>query len=119
MQIEMTNSRWGLLSVFVVSLALLIYLSWPSSPKQVDTMAAINEATETIEKQYKGQIAEKERQVTDFKSRLVVSEGKYKLLAQKYQSLQKEKDNVKAPITNQDIRDRLTAAGFTPLPPTL
>ena len=57
MQIEMTNSRWGLLSVFVVSLALLIYLSWPSSPKQVDTMAAINAATATIEKQYKGQIA--------------------------------------------------------------
>jgi hypothetical protein len=116
MQIEMTNQRWGLLAAFVAALALLIYMSWPSPPKPVDTTAALNAAKKELEKPLLAKIKEQEAVVSDYKSRLTVSEGKYSTLAQKYIKLQKEKIDVKPPTTNAELRSRFTALGYTPLP---
>jgi hypothetical protein len=115
MRIEMTPKRWGLAAAFVLALAALIYASWPN-PKPVDTTAAINAAKVALEKQYQAQIAEKETQVKDYKSRLAVSEGKYGTLVVKYIKLQKEKDSVPQPVSNQETRDRFTALGYPPIP---
>jgi hypothetical protein len=115
MQIEMTNKRWALAGAFVVALALLVYTSWPN-PKPVDTTAAINAAKVALEKQYTAQIKEKDVQIEDYKSRLTVSEGKYGTLVQKYIKLQKEKTDVKPPVTNAELRARFTALGYPPLP---
>ena len=116
MQIEMTKSRWGLLVIVVLVGALVIYASWPKLPKPIDTQQILNEALETMKKPLLAEIEAQKKQVADYKSRLVVSEAKYKVLTQKYNDLQKEKENVKPPETNAELRDRFTALGYSPLP---
>jgi predicted PurR-regulated permease PerM len=112
----MTKQRWGILAVFVLAIALLIYTSWPSAPKVVDSTATINAAQAQMQTQFTNQLKEKDVQIKDYQSRLAVSDAKYKTLALKYNDLQKEKEHVKAPLTNAETRTRFTAAGFAPLP---
>jgi hypothetical protein len=116
MQIEMTNKRWGLLAVFVLVVALAIYASWPPTTKPADATAAINAAVEAAKKPLLAQLKEKDAELTDYKSRLDVSEGKYSTLSAKYIKLQKEKIDVKPPVTNIELRARFTALGYPPLP---
>ena len=60
-------------------------------------------------------IAAKEAAVKDYQSRLIVSQNKVAMWADRYSALQKEKENVKPPQTNAELRDRFTALGFPPL----
>ena len=115
MKIEMTNSRWAFVGVVILAIAFLMYISWPAKPPAVDTVKLIAEATAKVEAQFKGQIAEQELAVRDYKSRLAVSEAKYKTLAIRYEELQKGKESVTKPTTNTEIRDRFTALGYPPL----
>ncbi len=115
MNIEMTKGRWAFVGVVIMAITLIIYVSWPAKPPAVDTVKLIAEATAKVEAQFKGQIAEQELAVRDYKSRLAVSEAKYKTLAVKYADLQKGKESVVKPETNAEIRSRFTALGYPSL----
>jgi hypothetical protein len=116
MKIEMTNSRWAYAGVLVLAVAFILYSAWPAKPPAVDTTVLIAEATAKVEAQFKKDIAEKEVAINDYRSRLAVSEAKYKTLAARYNELQKGKDSVVKPTTNTELRERFTALGFAPLP---
>jgi len=109
---------WGRREYLVIGLLVLImlYLWLQPGVKPDNSQQIINDLKATMEKQYAGQLKEKEVQITDYKNRLVVSEGKYKVLVKRYNDLQKEKENVKPPTTNAELRDRFTALGYPPLP---
>ncbi len=117
------NKQWiidnkflvGIGTILLIGIIAIIYLSWPS-PKPIDTQQIINNAKIELEKQYVNQLKEKDMQIFDGKSRLVISESKYKTLVNRYNDLQKEKVNVAPPKTNQELRDRFTALGYPPLP---
>ncbi len=117
------NKQWiidnkflvGIGTILLIGIIAIIYLSWPS-PKPIDTQQIINNAKIELEKQYVNQLKEKDMQIFDGKSRLVISESKYKTLVNRYNDLQKEKVNVAPPNTNQELRDRFTALGYPPLP---
>jgi hypothetical protein len=114
-QTEIGN-KWIIIgSAVLVAIIVFIYLSWPS-PKPVNTQQIINDTKAELEKQYTAQLKDKDAQIKDYQSRLVVSEGKYATLVKKYNVLQKEKENVKPPATNAELRDRFTALGYSPLP---
>jgi hypothetical protein len=114
MQIEMSRTRWAIVILAVAAAIPLLYISWPS-PKPANVQQIINDTKKELEVQYMKQVAEKETALKYLKSRLVVSEGKYKALVKKYIDLQKEKENVKPPQTNAELRDRFTALGYPPL----
>ena len=114
MQIEMSRTRCAIVILAVAAAILLMYLSWPN-PKPANVQQIINDTKKEMEVQYVKQIAEKDTALKDLKSRIVVSEGKYKVLVQKYIDLQKEKENVKPPQTSAELRDRFTALGYPPL----
>jgi hypothetical protein len=116
MQIEMTPQRWGLLGALIIALILLVFFSWPKTPKVPDTTAALNAALETAKKPLLAEIKAKDGLIEEYKARIVVSEGKYSTLAAKYVKLQKEKTDVKPPTTNAELRSRFTALGYPPLP---
>ena len=116
MTITMTNGRWAFVGVLILVAAILIYISWPAKPPAVDTVKLIAEATAKVEAQFKKDIAEREVAISDYKSRLAVSEAKYKTLAIRYADLQKGKESVTKPATNTELRERFTALGYAPLP---
>lgn len=113
---NMAPIRWGFAGFILLSVAAVLYLAWPAKPPVIDTTALIAEATAKVEAQFKADIAEKQIAINDYKSRLAVSEAKYKTLTMKYNELQKGKDSVTKPETNQELRDRFTALGYAPLP---
>jgi hypothetical protein len=110
------RTGWLLIALAVVAMTAILFFSIGSSKKPVPTIAVLDATQKKIEVQFQNQLKEKEAEVKDYKLRLVVSEGKYKALAQKYSDLQKEKENVKPPETNTELRDRFNALGYTPLP---
>ncbi len=112
---EITNRMALAGGLALVAIITLIYLSWPS-PKPPDTQQIINDVKIELEKQYTAQLKDKDTQIKDAKNRLTVSEGRYAGMVQKYVELQKEKVNVKPPVTNAETRDRFIALGFVPLP---
>lgn len=116
MTIVMSPIRWAFVGVIVLAILVVVYAAWPTKPPAIDTAALIKDATAKVEAQFKQDIAEKQVAINDYKSRLAVSEAKYKTLTMKYNELQKGKDSVTKPETNQELRDRFTALGYAPLP---
>lgn len=112
---EISNKEWVLGGILVIVLVVFGIMSCPKK-QAVTTIPAINAAQQAMETQFKAQIADRDTQIKDAKARLIASEGRYSVLVDKYVNLQKEKDNVKAPITNAETRDRFTALGYPPLP---
>lgn len=112
---EINNNWIGIAGVILVALLLIAYLSVPSCSKPVTPTAVINQAQAAMETQFKVQLKDKDAQITDYKNKLVVSQGKYAALVRRYNTLQKEKENVKAPVTNKELRDRFVALGYPPL----
>lgn len=112
---EVNNTLIWIVVAVLVAIIALIWISIPPKPPPSMPTAAINEAQDKVVKQLKTQIAEQEMKVKDFQSRLSVSEGRNRILSSKIVTLQKEKESVKAPVTNQELRDRFSALGFTPL----
>lgn len=107
-------SNWWIALPAAVIIFILIYLSWPAT-KPIDTQQIINNAKIELEKQYTAQLMDKDTQIRAAKNSLTVSEGRYAGMVQKYVELQKEKTDVKAPVTNAETRDRFAALGFVPL----
>ena len=114
-QQEISKSTAIIAAIAIVALIALVWVAWPSKAP-ISTQATINEVKAQLEAQFNKQLEEKDIQIKDYKSRLVVSDGKYKVLVKKYADLQKEKENVKLPVTNAELRDRFTALGYPPLP---
>jgi predicted PurR-regulated permease PerM len=112
---ETSNTTVMLVAILVGVLIIFAVMSIPKKPV-VTTIPAINAAQTAMENQFKAQIADRDNQIKDAKARLIVSEGRYSALVIKYIDLQKEKDNVKPPVTNAETRDRFTALGYPPLP---
>ena len=109
------NRKWVIIgSAVLAGIIIFIFLSM-SARKTVDTTQILNDAKVELAKQYTAQIMDKDVLIKDYQSRLTVSEGKYSALFQKYASLQKEKENVKPPQTNAELRDRFAALGYSPL----
>jgi len=117
------DQKWIYLgSVIIIILIIFAFLSWPKK-QPVTTIPAINAAQQTIEKQLNKQITDKdtvikskEGVIKDLQNRLTLSDKKYKSIVDKFIVLQKEKENVKTPITVKELRDRFVTAGFIPLP---
>lgn len=112
---EISNKQIGIGAVVLVAILVIVYLSIPSCSKPATPTVVINQAQVAMEKQFAAQLKDKDVQIADYKNKLVVSQGKYTALVQKYNTLQKEKENVKAPVTNKELRDRFVALGYPPL----
>lgn len=110
------RTGWLLIALSVVAVAVILFFCIGGSKKLVPAIAVLDIAQKKMEIQFQNQLKEKEAEIKDYKLRLVVSEGKYKVLAQKYSALQKEKENVKPPETNAELHDRFNALGFPPVP---
>ena len=119
-----TPSEWwekNKIEVFFVGaliLAAILFfavLSVRSCTKPVDTVAMLEAAKIEAQKPLLATIAQKEAAVKDYQSRLIVSQNKVAMWADRYAALQQEKENVKPPTTNAELRDRFTALGFPPL----
>jgi hypothetical protein len=111
---EIPNRIAILVGVLIIVLAVFGIMSCPKK-QVITTIPAINAAQQAMETQFKAQIADRDVQIKDAKARLIASEGRYSALVIKYVDLQREKDNVKPPITNAETRDRFTALGYPPL----
>lgn len=111
------ENRWLMIAgVVLIGIFIFIFLSIPSCQKKpITPQQTINEVRTELEKQYTAQLNEKDTQITDYKSRLTLSEGKYKVLVSKYVDLERRKNEVKPPVTNNEIRDRFIALGYVPL----
>ena len=80
--------------IALILIAILVYAFWPAPKPPVTPQQTINEVKAALEKQYQGQLADKDTQIKDYKSRLTVSQGKYTVLVGKFTDLQKELQNV-------------------------
>ena len=110
------RTGWLLIVLAVTAIAAILFFSIGGTKKPLPAAAVLNTAQAQMETQFKNQLKKKDVQIKDYKSRLVVSEGKYATLVQKYKDLQKEKENVKAPTSNTETRNRFIALDFVPLP---
>jgi peptidoglycan hydrolase CwlO-like protein len=114
---ENSSIIYVVLGVIVIGVILMLVLNLKACNKPPITPTdVINTAQQQMEAQFQAQIKDKDTQIKDYKSRLVVSEGKYKVLVKKYNDLQREIDNVRPPQTNEELRSRFTALGYPPLP---
>lgn len=114
-QTEIDNKRVIIGAVILVVIVVLIYLSIPPS-KPAGTQQTINDVKAELEKQYAKQLEDKATQIKDYQSRLTLSEGRYRVLVDKYVDLERRKNDVKPPVTNAELRDRFIALGYAPLP---
>jgi hypothetical protein len=112
---EIANKWLAVGGAILAGILVLAIISIPSCSKPPDTTAAIAAMKVELEKQYQSQITEKDTQITDYKSRLTLSEGKYKVLVSQYVDLERRKKDVKPPTTNKELRNRFTALGYPPL----
>lgn len=113
------NNKWLIIvGAILAGILLLVILSIPSCQKPpVTPIATINTLQTELEKPLLAQIAEQEKKIADYKSRLIVSDGKYQATVKKYNDLKREIANVQPPKTNEERRARYTAAGFPPAVP--
>jgi len=110
------NIKWIVIGgAVIIGLVIFIIMSIPKS-KPLNPIPTISEAQIALQKQYESQLKDKDATINDYKSRLTVSYEKYTSITNKYLALQKEKENVKVPVTNTEIRNRFIAFGYTPLP---
>ena len=110
------NNKWvGIAGIILAAILVIAYLSIHSCSKPVTPTAVINQAQQQMTAQFTAQIKEKDSLILDYKNKLIVSQGKYTALVQRYNDLQKEKINVKPPQTNAELRNRFIALGYPPL----
>lgn len=110
------NVKWIVIGgAILIGLMIFVILSIPKS-KPPNPIPVISDTQAQLQKQYDAQLKAKDITINDYKSRLVVSQEKYLTKSREYDKLQKEKENVKPPITNAETRDRFIALGFNPLP---
>lgn len=109
----------GLLCLVIV---FAIYMMWPVK-KSDTTIDILNTVKKQMEEQFNKQLKDKDTAIKDKDAaiqeavnRLIISEGKYQSLVARYSILQKEKINVKAPVTNAETRNRFTILTYIPLP---
>lgn len=108
---------WITTIVVAAIVALLFVLgSIPSCKKPNNPQDTINNIQQEIEKPLLAKIAEKEKQIAALKQQLNATQATYNSLVVRYNKLQKEKENVKPPTNNQEIRDRFIGLGFIPIP---
>jgi hypothetical protein len=101
----------------LIGIFIITFLSIPSCQKQPSSpQALLDEALAVAQKPLLDQIANQNAQISDYRSKLTISHDKYTVMANRYIALQKEKENVKPPETNMEIRSRFTALGYPPLP---
>jgi len=112
---EISNTWIEIGGVVLIAICIIVYLSIHSCSKPITPVAIVNQTQAAMETQFKAQLKDKDVQIADYKNKLVVSQGKYTALVQRYNTLQKEKENVKAPTTNKELRDRFVALGYPPL----
>lgn len=112
---EIDNKWISVAGIILAALLLIAYLSIPSCSKPATPTAVLNTAQAQMTAQFNAQLKDKDAQIADYQNKLVVSQGKYTALVQRYNTLQKEKENVKAPVTNKELRDRFVALGYPPL----
>ena len=100
--------------------ALIVWFSWPTTP---DTAKLIREARQEVIKEYEKQlktkdatIKSKDARIKDLDARIVVSKGQYDAIRREYEKLRDAQANIQPAKTNQELRDRFTAAGFVPVP---
>lgn len=106
---------YTIIGTIVFAMLIFFVLSIRNCTKPVDTVTLIEEAKKEAQKPLLEIIAKKEAEVKDYKSRLVVSENKYKILVQKYADLQKEKEDVKPAQNDAEMVARFIAHGFAPM----
>jgi hypothetical protein len=110
------DNKWIAIGGAVLfAIIVIVYLSIPKTPTG-NTAQILDNAAEEIKAPLIKQIADKDVEIKTIKNQLIVSDGKYKVLVKKYIDLQKEKDNVRPPTTNEELRSRYDAAGFPMLP---
>lgn len=114
---EVDNKWIGVGGIVLLAVIVFIFLSWPSKPPPTPTVA-INEAQAAIIKTQQKMIDEQARGISGYKTKLTISEGRAAAWQKKYLDLQKVKEDVKPPTTNQELRDRFTALGYAPLAAT-
>ena len=107
-------------TLICIALALcLVIVFWlvnrPETPP-INTQQVLANLRVQLEVQYKKAMEAKEAQIKDLKSRLSVSEQKYKYLSKKVQEIQNASTNIKPPQGLGELRDRFTAVGFPSLP---
>jgi hypothetical protein len=115
---------WKLISIGILILVIIGgYFFWPKPPAPVNSTAIMNEAKKAVEEQYKPileqkntDIKTKQQERDDYKSRLIVSEAKYKTLTKKYIELKEVVVNVTPPKTEKELRDRFDALQLPPAP---
>lgn len=111
------KAGWEKIVIFILLLVVLVFILWPGPKVKPDnTQQIIAAAQKVLEADFNKKIAAKEGEIRDWKSRYTVSEQKYKVITERYLALKKEKDDVKPPQTNDELRSRFTAMGFPPLP---
>jgi hypothetical protein len=113
-QYEVDNKWLMIGGAVLVVIIVLIILIWPTN-KPSDTQQILNAALVTAQAPLLAQIEVQKQQVADYKNQLIISDGKYQFIIQKYNVLQREKENVKPPSTNKELRDRFTALNYVPL----
>lgn len=110
------NNKWVIVGGLILAgLMIFIILSIPES-KPPNPIPVINDTQAQLQKQYEAQLKAKDISINDYKSRLAVSQERANIWANKYNELERKKNEVKAPATNAETRDRFIALGFIPLP---
>jgi hypothetical protein len=79
------------------------------------TQKIIEDNKALIDKQYEVQLKEKQNEINMINERLIESEKKMKKLSNSLAALKKRSENVQAPKTNQEARQRLIDLGYPPI----
>jgi hypothetical protein len=120
---EWNRQNKMIVAFVVIAVVAVVWLSWSKTKAPDATQRLIDEAKKVLVLQYQKQLNDKDSQMkakdgklADLQSRLLASEQKYRVLAQKITDLQKEKDDVKPPASSAELRSRFIALGLPPLP---
>jgi hypothetical protein len=115
MKFEWNRQSILLIAIAVAAVAALVWVAWPG--------AKAPPATQVLNDLMKAEIAVKEaaiagldKEVLALTAQAAASEKRYQQSMAKVAELHRIKDNVREPVTNKELRDRFTAAGFPMLP---
>jgi hypothetical protein len=107
---------WVPVAVAVIIIGLIAWAAWPKTPPPTGATEVLNNILKKEIAAKEEELAARDVQIKDYKNKLTVSEEKARAWAKKYADLQKEKENVKPPKTDKELRDRYGALGLPPAP---
>ena len=116
-KVKRTLSRFKVQTVLIVLLSIAVAsLGWTAywKPKPVDTQRMLSELREMLTKQFDQSIKDRDVKIKDLSNRLIVSDGKYKVLIKKQKELRDASAKIELPKTNKELRSRFIALGFPP-----